>query len=116
MFARVKLSGETVPNAILVPQRAVQQLLDKTFVMVVGADGKSEARSVELGQQVGSYYIVKSGLSADDTVVVEGLSSLTEGKDLSVTMVTPEDMGFSFDDDTTPYDTMTPSSASGADN
>ena len=116
MFARVKLSGETVPNAILVPQRAVQQLLDKTFVMVVGADGKSAARSVELGQQVGSYYIVKSGLSADDTVVVEGLSSLTEGKDLSVTMVTPEDMGFSFDDDTTPYDTMTPSSASGADN
>ena len=116
MFARVKLTGETVPNAILVPQRAVQQLLDKTFVMVVGADGKSEARKIELGQQVGSYYIVKSGLSAEDTVVVEGLSSLTEGKDLAVTMVTPEDMGFSFDEDTTPYDTMTSSEAnSGSD-
>lgn len=107
MFARVKLTGETVPNAILVPQRAVQQLLDKTFVMVVGDDGKSESRSVELGQQIGSYYIVKSGLSANDTVVVEGLSSLTEGKDLAVTMVTPEEMGFSFEEDTTPYDTMT---------
>ena len=112
MFARVKLTGETVPNAILVPQRAVQQLLDKTFVMVVGADGKSEARKIELGQQVGSYYIVKSGLSAEDTVIVEGLSSLTEGKDLTVTMVTPEDMGFSLDEDTTPYDTMTSSDAS----
>lgn len=116
MFARVKLTGETVPNAILVPQRAVQQLLDKTFVMVVGADGKSEARKIELGSQVGSYYIVKSGLSAEDTVVVEGLSSLTEGKELAVTMVTPEDMGFSFDEDTTPYDTMTSSEAnSGSD-
>ena len=116
MFARVKLTGETVPNAILVPQRAVQQLLDKTFVMVVGADGKSEARKIELGQQVGSYYIVKSGLSAEDTVVVEGLSSLTEGKELAVTMVMPEDMGFSFDEDTTPYDTMTSSEAnSGSD-
>lgn len=112
MFARVKLTGETVPNAILVPQRAVQQLLDKTFVMVVGADGKSEARKIELGQQVGSYYIVKSGLSAEDTVIVEGLSSLTEGKDLAVTMVTSEDMGFSLDEDTTPYDTMTSSDAS----
>ena len=112
MFARVKLTGETVPNAILVPQRAVQQLLDKTFVMVVGADGKSEARKIELGQQVGSYYIVKSGLSAEDTVSVEGLSSLTEGKDLTVTMVTPADMGFSLDEDTTPYDTMTSSDAS----
>lgn len=116
MFARVKLTGETVPNAILVPQRAVQQLLDKTFVMVVGADGKSEARKIELGSQVGSYYIVKSGLSAEDTVVVEGLSSLTEGKELAVTMVTPEDMGFSLDEDTTPYDTMTSSEAnSGSD-
>ena len=112
MFARVKLTGETVPNAILVPQRAVQQLLDKTFVMVVGDDGKSEARKIELGQQVGSYYIVKSGLSAEDTVIVEGLSSLTEGKDLAVTMVTPADMGFSLDEDTTPYDTMTSSDAS----
>lgn len=112
MFARVKLTGETVPNAILVPQRAVQQLLDKTFVMVVGADGKSEARKIELGQQVGSYYIVKSGLSAEDTVIVEGLSSLTEGKDLTVTMVTPADMGFSLNEDTTPYDTMTSSDAS----
>lgn len=115
MFARVKLTGETVPNAILVPQRAVQQLLDKTFVMVVGADGKSESRSIELGQQIGSYYIVKSGLSASDTVVVEGLSSLTEGKDLAVTMVTPEEMGFSFDEDTTPFDTMTSSEANSGD-
>lgn len=112
MFARVRLTGETVPNAILVPQRAVQQLLDKTFVMVVGDDGKSEARSVTLGQQVGSYYIVKDGLSANDTVIVEGLSSLTEGKDLAVTMVTPDEMGFSFEEDTTPYDTMTNSSDS----
>lgn len=115
MFARVKLTGETIPNAILVPQRAVQQLLDKTFVMVVGADGKSESRSIELGQQIGSYYIVKSGLSASDTVVVEGLSSLTEGKDLAVTMVTPEEMGFSFDEDTTPFDTMTSSEANSGD-
>lgn len=112
MFARVKLTGETIPNAILVPQRAVQQLLDKTFVMVVGDDGKSEARSIELGQQIGSYYVVKSGLSASDKVVVEGLSSLTEGKDLAVTMVTPEEMGFSFEEDTTPYDTMTSSDSS----
>lgn len=104
MFARVKLTGETVPNAILVPQRAVQQLLGKSFVMVVGADNKSEARTVTLGQKVGSYYIIKDGLSASDTVIVEGLSNLQEGKDLAVTMVTAGDMGFSFDDDTTMFD------------
>lgn len=115
MFARVRLTGETVPNAILVPQRAVQQLLDKSFVMVVGDDGKSESRAVTLGQQVGSYYIVKDGLSANDTVIVEGLSSLTEGKDLAVTMVTPDEMGFSFEEDTTPFDTMIVPSDSSSD-
>lgn len=101
MFARVKLSGETVPNAILVPQRAVQQLLGKSFVMVVGEGNKSESRTVELGDQVGSYYIVKSGIKPEDIVIVEGLSNLQEGRDLAVTMVTADEMGFSIEPDMT---------------
>ena len=94
MFARVKLSGEIVPNAILVPQRAVQQLLGKSFVMVVGKENKSEARTVELGDQVGSYFIVTGGINTNDTVVVEGLTNLREGVDLDVKTVTPGEMGF----------------------
>ena len=101
MFARVKLGGEVIPNAILVPQRAVQQLLDKSFVIVVGPDNKSVSKPATLGEKVGSYYIIKDGISADDVVVVEGLTNLQEGKDLSVTMVTPEDMNFSLTSDPT---------------
>ena len=99
MFARVKFIGETIPDAMLVPQRAVQQLLNKSFVMVVGSDGKSVSKSVELGQKVGSYYVIKSGLNAEDEVVVEGLSTLQEGMDLDVTPVTAEQMGFSLSSD-----------------
>jgi membrane fusion protein (multidrug efflux system) len=95
MFARAKLSGEVIPNAILVPQRAVQQLLDKSFVIVVGADNKSETRAVTLGEKVGSFWIIKDGLTADDTVVVEGLTKLQAGMDLNVTMVTPEELNLS---------------------
>lgn len=94
MFARVKLSGEVIPNAILVPQRAVQQLLGKSFVMVVGKENKSEARTVELGEQVGSYFVVTSGIGTSDTVVVEGLTNLREGVELDVKTVTPGEMGF----------------------
>ena len=107
MFARVKLSGETIPNAILVPQRAVQQLLDKSFVMCVGEDGKSVAKSVELAQQVGSYYVVTSGVTAQDTIVVEGLTNLREGVDLAATEVTSGEMGFTLTNITTPYQTET---------
>ena len=103
MFARVKLTGETIPNALLVPQRAIQQLLGKSFVMTVGADGKSKAKNVELGQQIGSYYVITSGVTAQDEIIIEGLTGLQEGVDLAVTNVTAGEMGFTMANITTPY-------------
>ncbi len=103
MFARVKLGGETIPNAILVPQRAVQQLLGKSFVMVVDENNKSKAQSIELGQTVGSYYIVTSGLTGSEKIVVEGLTNLREGVDLAITEVTAGEMGFTTANITTPF-------------
>lgn len=96
MFGRVKITGDTVPGAILIPQRAVQQLLEKTFVIVVGEDNKAESREVKLGSKVGSYYIVKSGVTAADKVVVEGLTKIQSGIALDVTEVTPEELQLSF--------------------
>ena len=95
MFARVRFVGIMAENVILVPQRAVQQLLDETFVLVVGSDGKSASKKVSLGEKVGSYYIVKDGITTNDTVIVDGLTSLQAGQELDVTMVTAADMGFS---------------------
>ena len=105
MFARVTLIGDTLPNATLVPERAVQQLLGKSFVMLVGPDNKAVARTVTLGDKIGSYYIVKDGLDTSDIVVVEGLTTLQEGGDLAVTMVTPDEMGFSLEADTSNFNT-----------
>lgn len=105
MFARVSLIGDTIPNALLVPERAVQQLLGKSFVMVVGDGNKAAARTVTLGDKVGSYYVIKEGIDASDIVVVEGLTTLQEGGDLAVTMVTPDEMGFSIDGDDSDFNT-----------
>ncbi|WP_295160660.1 efflux RND transporter periplasmic adaptor subunit [Selenomonas sp. AE3005] len=95
MFVQVHLVGVKTNNALLVPQRAVQQLLDEAFVLVVGEDGKSISKNVKVGEKVGSYYIIEKGLSPTDVVIVEGLTTLRTGQDIDVTMVTPEDMGFS---------------------
>lgn len=108
MFARVTMEGQPLKDAILVPQRAVQQVLDQSFVIVVSSDNKSVARVVTLGDQVGSYYIVKSGLDKDDVVVVEGLSNLKEGQDLDITMTTADELGLSL----TANDTSSTSSVS----
>ena len=111
MFARVKLSGDTRPNSILVPQRSVQQLLGKSFVMVVGKDGKSEARTVTLGDKVGSYYIIEDGVTPQDTVIVEGLTNLQEGVELAVTEVTAGEMGFTLAEMTSTYNADSSSSS-----
>ena len=105
MFARVSLIGDTLPNAILVPERAVQQLLGKSFVMLVGPDNKAVARTITVGDKIGSYYVVKDGLYASDIVVVEGLTTLQEGGDLAVTMVTADEMGFSIEGDSSSFNT-----------
>lgn len=105
MFARVTVEGQPLKDAILVPQRAVQQVLDKSFVIVVGPDNKSVSKMVTLGDQVGSYYVVKSGLTKDDNVVVEGLTNLKEGQELNVTETNADELGLSM--------TSSDSSASG---
>lgn len=95
MFTQVHFVGIVAENAQLVPTRAVQQLLGETFVLVVGNDGKSVSKKVKLGEKVGSFYIVESGLADTDTVIVEGLTNLQSGAEVDVTMVTAKDMGFS---------------------
>ena len=93
MFARVKISGAPLKGATLVPQRSVQQVLDKSFVMVINAENKAEARPVTLGKKVGSFWIVESGVEAGETIVVEGLTNLQTASSLAITMVTPDELG-----------------------
>ena len=96
MYARVEIGGLQIPNAMLVPERALQQLLGETMVIVAGADNKSVIKKITLGEKIGSYYIVKEGLKPDDMIIVEGLTMLREGMPLEVTQVTAKDMDFSF--------------------
>lgn len=102
MFAKVTIEGQPQKDALLVPQRAVQQVLNKSFVIVVGPDNKSVSKIVELGDEVGSYYVVKSGLTKDDNVVVEGLTNLKEGQDLNPTETNAQELGLSLTTSTTP--------------
>lgn len=96
MYTRVEVTGLKIPGVMLVPERALQQLLGETLVIVAQSDNKSAVRKVELGDKIGSYYIIKSGLKADDWVIVEGLTNLRDGMPLEVTQVTAKDMDFSF--------------------
>lgn len=98
MYARVKFIGKTVPDTLLVPQRAVQQLLNQAYVMTVADDGTAVSKNVTLGQKVGSYYIIESGLDENDEVIVGGLTNLKDGATISSSLVTGESLGLSLGD------------------
>ena len=87
MFARVLASGEVRQNAIVIPQRAVQELLGKAFVTVVGEGDKAEQRPVKMGPRIGANWVVEEGLKPGDRVIVEGAIKARPGTPVKVTMI-----------------------------
>lgn len=90
MFARVVVQETVRQGALLIPQKAVKQVLDNTFIIVVTDDNKAESRQVKLGDKIGDMWLVEEGLSANDRVVVEGIDKAKQGSSLQVTMIEPD--------------------------
>jgi len=85
MFVTAVVRGATRPNAIVVPQLAVQQGSNGHFVYVVGANNVAELRPVVVGDYVGDADIViVQGLQANDRVVTEGLLKVAPGQPVTV--------------------------------
>jgi membrane fusion protein (multidrug efflux system) len=79
MFVRAVLKGGVRPNAILVPQRAVQQGAKGSFVWVINAEGKAEFNPVVVGSWFGDQWFIDEGLKGGETVVVNGALKLRAG-------------------------------------
>ncbi len=89
-YVRTRLHGSIRPNAILVPQRAVQQGAKGHFVWVVNKDGKAELRPVVVGDWYGESWFITQGLTAGDRVVVDGALRLAPDAVVKVTTYTPK--------------------------
>lgn len=92
MFGRIEMTTEVRKGALLIPQRAVQQVLSEQFVTVIGKDNKAETRSVTMGTKIGNLWVVEKGLKPSDVVVVEGLTKLQPGISLKPTMIGLDDL------------------------
>jgi membrane fusion protein (multidrug efflux system) len=79
-FVRVRLTVRTRRGALVVPQRAVNQLQSSYEVAVVGADNKAQVRSVKVGELFGSLWVIEDGLKPGERVVVEGLQKVRDGE------------------------------------
>jgi len=86
MFVTAIVKGTVRPNAIVIPQLAVQQGSNGHLVYVVREDGTAEVRPVVVGDYEGDKDIViVSGLQAGDRVVVDGVLKVVAGQPVKIT-------------------------------
>ncbi len=78
-YVRARLNGAIRPNAILVPQRAVQQGAKGHFIWVVSKESKAESRPVVVGDWHGDDWFITEGLRPGEQVVVDGGLTLQPG-------------------------------------
>lgn len=88
-YAHVRAQLDVRQGALVVPQRAVSELQGGSRVVVAGADGKAEIRSVEMGPRVGELWVVEKGLKAGENVIVSGLQYLRAGTPITAKPAPP---------------------------
>jgi RND family efflux transporter MFP subunit len=88
MFARVRVPASLAYEALLVPDVAIASEQVRKYVMVIDADNTAKPRYVTLGQLVGNLRVIKDGLSANDSIVVNGLARIRPN-----IKVTPQEEG-----------------------
>jgi ABC-type amino acid transport substrate-binding protein len=85
MFATAIMKGAVRPDAIVIPQLAVQQGSNGHLVYVIKQDGTAEVRPVVVGDYEGDKDIViVNGLRAGDRVVVDGVLKVAPGKPVKI--------------------------------
>lgn len=76
LYVRVRLEQAQATNAMTLPQQAVTRTAQGDSVMVVSSDGKVKSRTVKIGGQQGSQWVVLDGLKAGEQVMVDGFQKL----------------------------------------
>ncbi|MBX3388598.1 MAG: efflux RND transporter periplasmic adaptor subunit [Phycisphaeraceae bacterium] len=83
-YVKLKILGVERPNVLTVPQQAVLNTPNGTFVLVVDSDGKAERRPVTLGDWLGSDWTVEFGLKPGERVIVDNIQKVQPGMEVRV--------------------------------
>jgi membrane fusion protein (multidrug efflux system) len=85
-FVRAKLLGAMRPNAIAVPQQAVQQGNKSAYVFIV-KNNKAVMQNIVPGDWYGDNWIIESGLEVGDEVIVDGVNKVIEGQSVNAKVI-----------------------------
>jgi membrane fusion protein (multidrug efflux system) len=74
------LIHRTLNNAVVIPQRATFEVLDKRYVYVVDKDDVVHQREIVIRNELDDIFVIKSGLGVDDRIVLEGVRQVHDGE------------------------------------
>jgi membrane fusion protein (multidrug efflux system) len=89
-FVRLIIKGITLPKAIVVPQAAVSQGPQGTFVFVVNDKGSAEVRPVKLDREVKGGWVVREGLKEGEQIIVDGIMRVRPGAPVKASPMKPK--------------------------
>jgi membrane fusion protein (multidrug efflux system) len=92
-YAKVRTIVEVKKSALLIPQRAVQDVQGIHQVAVVRPDDTVDIRAVKVDVRVGSLWTVTEGLKPGERVVVEGGDRVRAGQKVRLAAATPAESG-----------------------
>jgi RND family efflux transporter MFP subunit len=78
-YARARVVAQVLKDAVVVPQRAVNEVQGSYQLGIIGAENKVEIRAVKVGPRIGTDWVITSRLKPGEKVVVEGLQKIKDG-------------------------------------
>ena len=81
-----------VKNALIIPQKATYEVLEKKFVFVVDNNNVVHAREIHVASELPDLYIIKSGLTENDKILLEGIRKVNDGEKIETKFETPENV------------------------
>lgn len=79
-------------NVLLIPQKATFEILEKRYVFVVDKDNVVHSREITIEAEMPDLYIVKSGVSANEKILLEGIRKVKDNDKITFTYEKPEDV------------------------
>ncbi len=78
------------PDAIVIPQRATFEILDRRYVYVVDKDSVVHQREIQVDRELDDVYVLRKGVGVDEKIVLEGMRDLRDGDKVTYEFRHPE--------------------------
>ena len=77
-------------NAIVIPQRATYEILDRRYVYVVDEEKVAHQREIVVLHELEDIFVIQSGLEVNDKIVLEGVRQVRDGEEVEYEFLAPE--------------------------